>query len=154
MDPQGEIILGCRLDAVSLVIFVHDTGIGLEPAMFAKIFEVFVQAEPAGARAQGGLGIGLALVKALVELHGGKIDVRSAGLSFAFYPSQIRKIVALIRKLSNESKFGPTAVLVPNDFAFGIIHMLGILIEDVPEVRPFRDEQEARSWLAAYSTAS
>ena len=79
MDPEGEIVLGCRLDDSSLVIFVRDTGIGLAQEMQAKIFEMFVQAEPAKERAQGGLGIGLALVKALVELHGGKIDVRSAG---------------------------------------------------------------------------
>ena len=79
MDPEGEIVLGCRLDDPSLVIFVRDTGIGLAQEMQAKIFEMFVQAEPAKERAQGGLGIGLALVKALVGLHGGKIDVRSAG---------------------------------------------------------------------------
>jgi signal transduction histidine kinase len=79
MDPEGEIVLGCRLDATSLVMFVRDTGIGLAPEMQAKIFEMFVQAEPAKERAQGGLGIGLALVKALVESHGGKIDVHSAG---------------------------------------------------------------------------
>jgi signal transduction histidine kinase len=79
MDPGGEIVLGCCVEAASLNIFVRDTGIGLEPEMCTKIFDVFVQAEPAKERAQGGLGIGLALVKALVELHGGAVDVHSDG---------------------------------------------------------------------------
>jgi signal transduction histidine kinase len=79
MDPGGQIILGCLVEGASLEIFVRDTGIGLEPEMSTKIFNVFVQAEPAKERAQGGLGIGLALVKALVELHGGNVDVHSDG---------------------------------------------------------------------------
>jgi signal transduction histidine kinase len=79
MDPGGQITLGCRAEAASLQIFVRDTGIGLDPEMRTKIFDIFVQAEPAKERAQGGLGIGLALVKALVELHGGDVDVHSDG---------------------------------------------------------------------------
>ena len=50
-----------------LELFVLDTGNWAEPEMCTKVFDVFVQAEPAKERAQGGLGIGLALVKALVE---------------------------------------------------------------------------------------
>ena len=79
MDPGGQIVLGCRVELASLELFVSDTGIGLEPEMCTKVFDVFVQAEPAKERAQGGLGIGLALVKALVELHGGEVDVQSDG---------------------------------------------------------------------------
>jgi signal transduction histidine kinase len=79
MDPNGLIILGCSVEGGSLELFVRDTGIGLEPDMCTKIFEVFVQAEPAKERAQGGLGIGLALVKALVELHDGEVEARSEG---------------------------------------------------------------------------
>jgi hypothetical protein len=76
------------------------------------------------------------------------IDACDATLSFVLYPSEIRQIVALVRSLAKDSKLGPTAILVPNDFAFGIVHMLGILIEDVAELRPFRSEPEARAWLA------
>jgi signal transduction histidine kinase len=80
MDPGGQIDLGCRRDADSLSIFVRDTGIGLAPDMHTKIFDIFFQAEPAKERALGGLGIGLALVKAMVELHGGEVGVQSSGL--------------------------------------------------------------------------
>ena len=79
MDPSGLIILGCTVQAGSLELTVRDTGIGLEPDMCTKIFEVFVQAESAKERAQGGLGIGLALVKALVKLHDGEVEVSSDG---------------------------------------------------------------------------
>lgn len=78
-DPGGEITLGCRLEADSLIVFVRDNGIGLAPEMFPRVFEMFVQVEPTKERSEGGLGIGLALVKALVELHGGNIEVHSAG---------------------------------------------------------------------------
>jgi PAS domain S-box-containing protein len=78
-DPGGEITLGCRLEADSLIIFVRDNGIGLAPEMYPRVFEMFVQIEPTKERSEGGLGIGLALVKALLELHGGNIDVHSAG---------------------------------------------------------------------------
>jgi CheY-like chemotaxis protein len=78
-DPEGHIHLGCRLDPDALIILVRDTGIGLAPDMHTKIFDIFVQAEPAKERSQGGLGIGLALVKAMVELHGGQVGVQSNG---------------------------------------------------------------------------
>ena len=60
-------------------LVVRDHGIGIEPAMLASVFELFAQATTSLDRAQGGLGIGLTLVKALVELHGGSIDAASEG---------------------------------------------------------------------------
>jgi len=59
---------------------VRDTGIGIASNMLAHIFELFVQVDQASTRAQGGLGIGLTLVKNLVEMHHGRVEARSAGL--------------------------------------------------------------------------
>jgi CheY-like chemotaxis protein len=62
------------------VIRLIDNGIGIEPEMLAHIFQPFIQADMALDRGHGGLGLGLALVKGLVEMHGGNVDVFSAGL--------------------------------------------------------------------------
>jgi len=77
------------------------------------------------------------------------IDARDANLVFALNPAEIRQIVALVRSLCQQSKFGPTAALVSTDFAFGIMRAMEMLLEDVADVRPFRDEKLARSWLAS-----
>jgi CheY-like chemotaxis protein len=59
---------------------VRDDGIGIAPDMLPHIFDLFVQADHATTKAQGGLGIGLTLVKNLVEMHGGHVEAHSAGL--------------------------------------------------------------------------
>ena len=78
--------------------------------------------------------------------------ILSASVHFRRAPAgslpEIRQIVKLLRRLGQESKLGPTAVLVSTDVAFGIIRTLEALVEDVCEVKPFREEQEARAWLA------
>lgn len=76
-------------------------------------------------------------------------DARDANLVFAMSPAEIRQIVTLVRNLARQSVFGATAVLVCNDFAFGIMRAMEMLLEDVAEVRPFREERVARSWLAS-----
>ncbi len=62
------------------MIRVTDTGLGIPPEMLAEVFEMFTQVNRTLDRSQGGLGIGLALVKRLVELHGGTITAESPGL--------------------------------------------------------------------------
>ena len=62
------------------VLSVRDTGIGIAPDMLPHVFELFVQADHASTKAQGGLGIGLTLVKNLVEMHNGTVEARSLGL--------------------------------------------------------------------------
>ena len=66
-------------DGTSAVLRVADTGVGIEPALFPRMFEPFTQADRTLARSGGGLGLGLALVRGLVELHGGTVSVHSAG---------------------------------------------------------------------------
>jgi PAS domain S-box-containing protein len=78
-DPGGLIAVRARLAPPNLVITVRDTGIGLSPGALRSIFEMFSQVADTLSRSEGGLGIGLALVKGLVELHGGSIEARSEG---------------------------------------------------------------------------
>lgn len=80
-DPEGEIVLTSRLENERVVISVKDSGIGIPSEALPKLFEMFTQLQSAGERTSGGLGIGLALVKGLVQLHGGEVEVRSAGVN-------------------------------------------------------------------------
>jgi signal transduction histidine kinase len=79
--PDGGMIrLVARAEANIAVIMVADNGIGIAPEMLPEVFELFTQADNHQDRAQGGLGIGLALVRQLVDMHGGAIKAESAGL--------------------------------------------------------------------------
>jgi PAS domain S-box-containing protein len=73
-----EVEASARADSV--IVSVRDSGIGIDATMLPRVFEMFSQATSALARAEGGLGIGLALVKGLVELHGGRVEAHSEGL--------------------------------------------------------------------------
>jgi len=78
-EPGGRIEVALTLDAAQLVLAVRDNGIGMLPAELERAFDMFVQGERTPDRSLGGLGIGLALVRSLVELHGGSVGVASAG---------------------------------------------------------------------------
>lgn len=78
-DPGGEIRLIARLEGNEAVISVQDNGIGISEDMLPFVFEIFMQADPSTNYSQGGLGIGLTLVKSLVGLHDGTISAYSGG---------------------------------------------------------------------------
>lgn len=76
---QGRICLQARAENKEVVISVSDNGQGIEADVLPHIFELFTQARRTPDRSQGGLGVGLALVRALVELHGGTVQAHSDG---------------------------------------------------------------------------
>ncbi len=79
-DTGAEIHLAARLDGDTVVITLTDSGIGIAPEKLPHIFDLFVQVERRLDRSQGGLGLGLSLVKSLTELHGGSVAAWSDGL--------------------------------------------------------------------------
>jgi len=81
-DAGGTILVRarCEPEARQVVLTVRDSGIGLEPQMLDRVFETFTQADRSLEHRGGGLGLGLALVKGLVALHGGSVHARSEGL--------------------------------------------------------------------------
>ena len=79
--PEGGTIhLRLEADGADWTLDVTDDGIGMEAGLVERVFDLFTQAERTPDRSQGGLGLGLALVKSLVELHGGSVSAHSAGL--------------------------------------------------------------------------
>jgi signal transduction histidine kinase len=79
-DTGGEIHINLQRRERSAVISVRDNGVGISPELLATIFDLFVQSERSLDRAQGGLGIGLSVVRQLVGMHHGTVIARSAGI--------------------------------------------------------------------------
>ncbi len=79
-EPGGRIVLSARREGTWLVLRVEDNGMGIAPEQLPHVFDLFLQADRTLHRAQGGLGIGLTLVRQLVELHGGSVHAYSAGI--------------------------------------------------------------------------
>ena len=78
--PGGRVELTLERDAAQAVIRVRDNGVGIAADQMARIFEMFVQVDTSLERSASGLGIGLTLVRTLVELHGGTVEAASAGV--------------------------------------------------------------------------
>jgi signal transduction histidine kinase len=79
-EPGGHISVAAHSDGTDVVFSVSDDGIGISPQMLPRVFDLFSQGARGMDRSQGGLGIGLTLVKRLVEAHGGSVEARSEGL--------------------------------------------------------------------------
>ncbi|AMV20342.1 PAS domain S-box protein [Planctomyces sp. SH-PL14] len=79
-DQPSQIMLTVERDRETAVIRIQDHGIGIAAELLPRIFDIFTQADNSEARTRGGLGIGLSVVKKLVEMHGGTVTARSPGL--------------------------------------------------------------------------
>ena len=79
-NAGGRIALTARCDGDNAVITVRDNGIGIAPSHLDSVFEMFMQVDRSSRRSQGGLGIGLTLVRSLVTMHGGSVEARSQGI--------------------------------------------------------------------------
>ncbi len=78
-EPGGRIVFSARRERGDAVISVRDDGAGIPPDMLPRVFDLFTQVGGTRGRSDGGLGIGLALVRQLVTLHGGEVEAKSAG---------------------------------------------------------------------------
>jgi two-component system CheB/CheR fusion protein len=79
-DPGGRIVLRATQQGNELTVAISDNGIGISEDMKPRLFTLFSQAQSAMGRSEGGLGVGLSLVRGLVSLHGGTVEARSDGL--------------------------------------------------------------------------
>jgi two-component system CheB/CheR fusion protein len=113
--PRGGLInLKVRFEAQHLVISVRDNGIGLTPEAMTKVFDMFARVESETSRSQGGLGIGLALAKGFVELHGGRVEVSSQGTNKG---SEFRiclpRSLVVAKPVNSEEGAGAAATVAP-----------------------------------------
>ncbi|MFC0252216.1 ATP-binding protein [Massilia consociata] len=76
----GNIVLAVDVRGQDLVLSVTDNGIGIDPELLPQVFDLFKQARRSADRSQGGLGLGLALVRSIMALHGGQVEVHSDGI--------------------------------------------------------------------------
>ncbi len=117
-EPGGEITLAVRESADSVTFEVRDTGGGIPEELLPHVFELFVQGERSLDRAQGGLGIGLAIVKRLIEMHHGTVTAASGGLGQGTtFAIRLPRVPEPVREL--EAPAEPTAprqrILVVDD---------------------------------------
>jgi signal transduction histidine kinase len=78
-EPGGRIDLTVEREGTEAVVHVRDTGMGIPRELLPRVFDTFTQGERSLDRSQGGLGLGLALVRGLVEMHGGSVHAASEG---------------------------------------------------------------------------
>jgi signal transduction histidine kinase/ActR/RegA family two-component response regulator len=129
----GRIRVVLRADGTDAVFSVEDTGVGISPRLLPFIFDLYVQAERTLDRAEGGLGIGLTLVRRLVELHGGTIEASSEGegrgsrftVRLKQIPSTSKSSVISVPR---ERRARPRRVLLIEDSA-GAREMLRMILE-------------------------
>ncbi|MBI3546197.1 MAG: PAS domain S-box protein [Gammaproteobacteria bacterium] len=113
-EPEGKIWLTARQEQNRVSISVRDTGMGIAPDILPQVFEMFMQADRAPNRTQGGLGIGLTLVRSLAELHGGSVEARSAGRGHGSeFIVHLPLATATPISAEKQSRTRPTAVLTP-----------------------------------------
>jgi signal transduction histidine kinase/DNA-binding response OmpR family regulator len=80
MDRGGQVFFSAAVEDCEVVFRIRDTGIGISPELLPRVFDLFAQGDKSLHRSQGGLGIGLTIVRALTELHGGTVSAQSEGL--------------------------------------------------------------------------
>jgi PAS domain S-box-containing protein len=151
-EDGGRIELIAQRTPKEAVLRVRDNGVGIAPEALPQLFDMFMQIESSTDRSQGGLGIGLTLVRRLVEMHGGKIEARSAGLGkgsefLVRLPALAEPASESARKTSEASSAssakGPRRMLVVDDNVDSAESMALVLRLQGHEVRLAYDGQSA-----------
>jgi CheY-like chemotaxis protein len=162
-EPGGRIELAVSREGGEAIASVKDTGVGLAPEMLSRVFEMFTQVDSSLTRSQGGLGIGLTIVKRLVEMHGGRIEARSDGVgrgsefvvrlpALVDAPAEPAPVAALPGPGEGEAHAngGARRVLVVDDNADAADLLCDILRGLGHEVRVARDGLTALAEVASF----
>ncbi len=128
--PDGYVLVKTYREQEQVVICVEDNGIGIEPSFLPQVFERFRQADSSSTRNYGGLGIGLSLVKSLVEVHGGTVVAESAGLGHGSKFTVRLPVTSEPRQSQNSGELdycGPNPVLLVDDHQDNIRTITSVL---------------------------
>jgi PAS domain S-box-containing protein len=155
-DAGGRIEVHVGTDRGAAVLRVRDSGVGIAPGMLDKVFDLFAQAHTSEGDRRGGLGIGLAVVKRLVELHGGTIAVASEGLGRGSeFTIRLPRAAAPAAAAADAEPGRPRGisrrVLVVDDNPDVVEMLAAVLRQRGHDVRTARDGREALA-LAAVET--
>jgi PAS domain S-box-containing protein len=157
-DRGGRIWLTAKQQGIDAVVSVKDTGVGIPPCMLPTIFDMFTQVDRSLEKSHDGLGIGLTIVKRLVEMHGGTVEARSEGQGMGSeFVVRLPVVLSLVQWQEqdgdNQKLARPTArhrILVVDDNA-DCAHSLAMLLDFMGnEVRTAYDGLEAVEAAAAY----
>lgn len=121
--PDGRIAVRLEEDGNNIILTVEDNGQGIDVSFLPHIFEIFRQADAGTSRAQAGMGIGLAVVQQLVELHGGSVTAQSSGVGMG----------AVFRIKLPRSVQSKSATASPLDLGLGTLNDMTILVVDDSE---------------------
>jgi PAS domain S-box-containing protein len=147
-EPTGKIrITSRRDDRGHVVVSFSDTGVGIPPDRLGSIFDAFMQVESSPERTQGGLGVGLTLVKRLVEMHGGSVIARSEGLGhgseFVVRLPAAPALAADARPERAPARATPRRFLVVDDNADSTASLAMLLSMEGHQTCTARDGEEA-----------
>jgi signal transduction histidine kinase len=154
-DEGGTIELSVSIGEGEVTLAVRDDGIGIEPELLAKVFDLFEQGNRSLDRAQGGLGVGLTLAQRLVQLHNGRIEAISAGAGLG---SEFRVVLPCLTEVRNllrsddgvdangRSEMRPGRVLVVDDNADAAETVASFLELAGHDVEALTDGMEAFAW--------
>jgi signal transduction histidine kinase len=145
---EGRIELQSGVSGDSIAIRVADSGAGIAPDVLPHVFDLFTQGERSLERSQGGLGIGLSLVKGLVEMHGGTVSAESRGIGkgSAFtvrLPLSLRRAAPMDARAAEAVATGRHRVLVVEDNVDAAEAMLMLLTQEGHDVTVIHDGAEA-----------
>ena len=151
--PEGEIRIESRSENDTAIVTIRDNGVGIPPELLPAMFDLFVQGERTLDRAQGGLGVGLTIVRRLVEMHGGSITAASAGVNQGA-TFEIRLPLTHEDTTSHEASSvrqrRTRRILVVDDNADGVEMLARLLQIDGHEVETALSGSEALERLASY----
>ncbi len=118
-NARGHIRLRVQTEGAMVVVSVRDNGIGIAPAHLRSVFDMFTQVDRSNRRIQGGLGIGLTLVRSIVTMHGGRVEALSGGpgmgSEFRVHLPTLAKAHVQTQEIAALQKFPPRRILVVDD---------------------------------------